>query len=282
MLQLQQSKSSFHTCLLTCGQENPIKGGTVRNPPSITLLPCYLLISHGLSRWIFKIFCAGEGSAARWCPGCPGPEEALPLPFLLPHVLSPMSRLRRLQGVPRSDAVHCSLGCWPRSAKHGVLAQQVFLWPRTSLLSVGSAEGSRCLGRPAAGAVLGGNGAGSLGGAWTARVPILADCSSQLVWRSCSLLLCVTSVLGSQPTLGAFTLQWLVLSAGEDSGSSASWSTPAGVEQNQMGRRKAKSLRKTTGDLWQLGRSWKSPGMDKVPLKVLTKVLLASSCSWRV
>lgn len=41
-------------------------------------------------------------------------------------------------------------------------------------------QGSRCLGRPATGAALGGDGAGSLGGARTARVPVLADCSPQL------------------------------------------------------------------------------------------------------
>ena len=100
------------------------------------------------------------------------------------------------------------------------------------------------------------------------------------VWRSCSLSLCVTGVLGSRPTqpapgrrapaLGAFTLLQFVLSAGEDSGSSASQSTPAGVEQNQMGRKEAKSPGKTTGDLWQLGRSRRSPGMDKMPLRGLT------------
>lgn len=41
-------------------------------------------------------------------------------------------------------------------------------------------QGSWCVGRPAAGAALGGDGAGSLGGARTARVPILTDCLSRL------------------------------------------------------------------------------------------------------
>lgn len=135
-------------CLLTCGQENLIKDGTVRNPPSIASLPwCFqcVLISHGLSRPTFRVFCTDQGSAAWPCPGCMDrlprePKEVvLPLPFLLLHVLPSMSRVWRLQGVPVSDAVCGSLGCRPCIAQRGVLVQRVFLWPHTSLFPRGSA-----------------------------------------------------------------------------------------------------------------------------------------------
>lgn len=45
----------------------------MRNPPSIASLPGCLrcvLISHGLSRPTFRVFCTDQGSAAWPCPGC--------------------------------------------------------------------------------------------------------------------------------------------------------------------------------------------------------------------
>ena len=128
-------------CLLTCGQENVIKGGTVRDPPSIAPLSWCLpraLISHGLSRPTFKIFCTSQGSAARPYPGrldrLPGHAPAARGPRWCFLCRSPFPMCSH----PRAGSGGCEVSPWQMPYAAG-WAQQVFLWPRTSRLPRGSA-----------------------------------------------------------------------------------------------------------------------------------------------
>lgn len=118
-----------------------------------------------------------------------------------------------------------------------------------------------------------------LGGAQATRVPIPAGCSSRL----CLAKLPRVAVRHRcwEPPAGQRRAELPRCRAQPRTRALPRPEQPAGGQQNQMGQREAKSLEKTTGDLWQLGRSWRSPGMDKVSLDG-AEVLLASGCGWRV
>lgn len=178
----------------------------MRDPPSIAPLSWCLpraLISHGLSRPTFQDFlhqpgqrCPAVprlyGQAARPCPGCSGPEAALPLPFPLPHVLPPTSGVWRLRGFPVADAVRGRLGA------AGI--------PVAPHLPIGKRqrpkEASALAARPR---VL--QWEGMVLARWEEHGPPVFPSSLtarlSFVWRSCSLSLCVTGALGSRPTQAA-------------------------------------------------------------------------------